>query len=66
LAIVLRPEGLAVGLCLVGLGVLWLLANLGALELLPTLRRFWPLSLVLWGALELLNTRLISARRRRP
>lgn len=47
------PEGLAVGICLVGLGVLWLLSNLGRLELLGTLRTWWPLSLVVWGGLEL-------------
>jgi hypothetical protein len=33
--------------------VLGTLANLGKLELLPLLRTWWPLSLVLWGALEL-------------
>jgi hypothetical protein len=47
------PEGLVVGLGLVTLGVLWLLANLGRLELLPLLRTWWPLALVVWGVLEL-------------
>ena len=47
------PEGLTVGICLVGVGVLWLLANLGRLELLTTLRTWWPLSLIVWGGLEL-------------
>ncbi len=47
------PEGLTLGSCLVALGVIWTLSNLGRLELLPTLRTYWPLSLVLWGALEL-------------
>ena len=46
------PEGLTVGICLVGVGVLWFLSNVGRLELLPTLRTWWPLSLVLWGGLE--------------
>lgn len=49
------PEGLTVGICLVGIGVLWLLSNLGRLELLTTLRTWWPLSLVLWGGLDLLD-----------
>ena len=49
------PEGLTVGICLVGVGLMWLLSNLGRLELLPTLRTWWPLSLVLWGGLELLD-----------
>jgi hypothetical protein len=47
------PEGLVVGLGLVTLGVLWLLANLGRLDLLPVLRTWWPLFLVVWGVLEL-------------
>lgn len=47
------PEGLATGICLVGVGVVWFLSNLGRLDLLPTLRTWWPLSLVLWGGLEL-------------
>jgi hypothetical protein len=48
-----RPEGIVFGLILIALGVLWTLANLGRLDMLDTLRRWWPLSLVLWGALEL-------------
>lgn len=48
-----RPETLALGLSLVALGVLWTLANLGALELLATLRTYWPASLIVWGVLEL-------------
>jgi hypothetical protein len=47
------PEGVTFGVSLVVLGVLGTLANLGKLELLPLLRTWWPLSLVLWGALEL-------------
>ena len=54
------PEGVTFGVCLVALGVLGTLANLGRLELLPVLRTWWPLSLVLWGALELVD---LSARR---
>lgn len=55
-----RPEGIVFGLILVVLGVLWTLANLGRLDMLDTLRRWWPLSLVLWGALELAA---VAARR---
>jgi hypothetical protein len=47
------PEGVAFGVSLVVLGVLGTLANLGKLELLPLLRTWWPLTLVLWGVLEL-------------
>jgi hypothetical protein len=47
------PEGVTFGVSLVVLGVLGTLANLGKLELLPLLRTWWPLLLVLWGVLEL-------------
>ena len=47
------PEGLAVGVCLVGVGVLWLFSNLGRLDLLDTLRTWWPVSLIVWGVLDL-------------
>lgn len=49
------PEGVTFGVCLVALGVVGTLANLGRVELLPLLRTFWPLSLVLWGVLELVD-----------
>jgi hypothetical protein len=48
-----RPEGLALGLILVAVGVLWTFSNLGRLELLPTLRTWWPAALVVWGLIEL-------------
>ena len=48
-----KPETLVLGLSLIVIGVLWTLANHGALDLLGTLRRWWPATLVLWGTLEL-------------
>jgi hypothetical protein len=57
------PEGLTLGTCLVALGVLWTLSNLGRLELLPLLRTWWPLSLVLWGVLELADLTVRRSRR---
>jgi hypothetical protein len=48
-----KPEGLVFGLILIALGALWTLSNLGRLDLVQTLRTWWPLSLVLWGVLEL-------------
>ena len=57
------PEGLTLGVCLVALGVLWTLSNLGHLDLLPLLRTWWPLSFVLWGVLELAD--LLTRRIRR-
>jgi len=41
------------GLGLIGLGVLWTLANFDRVDLLAALRRFWPTLLIVWGALEL-------------
>jgi hypothetical protein len=52
-----------VGLALVSVGVLWTLANLGQLDLLRTLRDWWPSVLVVWGALELYNG-LVGGRAR--
>jgi len=49
----LRPEALTLGLTLVGVGTLALLANLGRLDFLDTVRGWWPLSLVVWGVLEI-------------
>ena len=48
-----KPETLVLGVALIGLGVVWTLANLGSVDLLGTLRRWWPAILVLWGGLEL-------------
>jgi len=52
---VFSVEGLALGLCLVAVGVLWMLSNLGRLDLLDTLRTWWPLGLIVWGGLELVS-----------
>jgi hypothetical protein len=48
-----RPEGLVLGVILVAVGVLWTLSNLGRIDLLATLRTWWPLALVVWGLVEL-------------
>ncbi len=60
------PEGLTLGVCLVALGVLWTFANMGRFELLAVLRTWWPLSLVLWGVLELVDLALRRSSRRTP
>jgi hypothetical protein len=57
-------EALVSGLGLVALGVLILLSNLGKIELLPTLRTWWPVMLIVWGVAELTNAWAQSARRR--
>ena len=51
-----KPETLVLGVALIVVGVLWTLGNHGAIDLLGTLRRWWPASLVLWGSLELYRT----------
>jgi hypothetical protein len=48
-------ERIVIGFALLGLGVLWLLANANRVDLLSALRTWWPLLLVLWGGLELLT-----------
>jgi hypothetical protein len=48
-----RPEALVLGLSLVAIGVAWILGNAGRIDLLGTLRTWWPLTLVVWGVLEL-------------
>ena len=63
MALSYKPEVLVWGLSLIALGVLWTLGNLGAIDLLGTLRRWWPSALILWGALELAGS--YSARRER-
>jgi hypothetical protein len=60
----LRPEGLTLGLCLVGLGAVALLANLGRLDFLETMRTWWPLSLLVWGLLEVAASLLYRSERR--
>ena len=58
------PEGFTLGTALIAMGVLWTLANMGRVDLLGTLRTWWPLLLVLWGTLELvdLGIRRLSGR----
>jgi hypothetical protein len=58
------PEGLTLGAGLVAVGVLWTLSNIGRLDLLSTLRTWWPLLLVAWGVLELVD--LVLRRAGRP
>jgi len=50
--VLVSVEKLVLGLGLVGLGVVWTLGNLGRLDVIETLHRWWPLLLVVWGALE--------------
>ena len=59
-----KPEALVLGLTLVAVGVVWMLANAGRVDLLGTLRAWWPLTLVVWGALELIASALDRDPRR--
>lgn len=58
----LRVERLVIGFCLVGLGGLWTLANLGRVDLLDALHTWWPASLIFWGVLELFATLVLRPR----
>ena len=58
------PEGLTFGACLVALGVVATLSNLGLVDAFPLLRTWWPLSLVLWGVAELLDLAVRRGQRR--
>jgi hypothetical protein len=59
-----KPEAVVLGLSLIGVGLVWMLANAGAVDLLATLRRWWPLTLVVWGVLELVAVAVNSDARR--
>jgi hypothetical protein len=54
MAVGYRTEALVLGLLLIALGVLWTLGNMGYLDTLDVLRRWWPMAFVVWGAAELL------------
>jgi LiaF transmembrane domain len=60
----LRIEGVVLGLGLLGLGTVCLLSNMGQVDLLTTLRTWWPLTLIVWGALELYQAFAARARGR--
>jgi hypothetical protein len=62
MAVRIRVESMVVGLCLTGVGVLWILANLGRVDFLSSLRTWWPVSLLVWGVLELLVSFVERAR----
>jgi len=54
------PERIVVGASLIGVGALDILSRMGRVELLTALRTWWPATLVVWGAAELIRT--LSAR----
>jgi hypothetical protein len=58
----LKPEPLVVGVSLIALGALWTLGNLGRLDMLSTVRTWWPSILVIWGLLELYDSVFLRAR----
>ncbi|MCG6923473.1 MAG: hypothetical protein LJF15_20650 [Acidobacteria bacterium] len=60
------PEGLTLGFGLIAIGVLWTLSNLGQVDLLYTLRVWWPLALILWGGLELVDLAIRRSSSREP
>jgi hypothetical protein len=54
------PEGVTLGIGLIAIGLLWTLSNFGRVDLLLVLRTWWPMLLILWGGLELVD---LSIRR---
>ena len=62
----LKVEAVVLGLALLGLGTACMLANLGRVDLLYTLRTWWPLTLIVWGGLELYQAVSARARGRNP
>ena len=58
-----RIEGVVLGLALLGLGTVWLLSNMGRVDLLQTLRTWWPLTLIVWGVLELYQSLRLTRER---
>ncbi|HEV7501100.1 MAG TPA: hypothetical protein VGQ33_13900 [Vicinamibacteria bacterium] len=59
-----KPEVLVLGLSLIAVGVAWLLGNAGRIDLLATLRAWWPMTLVVGGVLELVAFALARNERR--
>lgn len=50
------PERVVLGLSLIGIGALDILARMGRVDFLTALRTWWPMTLVVWGAAELVKT----------
>jgi hypothetical protein len=66
MSVLFNLEALVLGIALIALGVVWMLANLGHLDLLNTLHRWWPSVLILWGALSLARALAQRNLRRQP
>jgi len=56
------PERVVLGLSLIGIGALDILARMGRVDFLTALRTWWPATLVVWGAAELIKTLAARAR----
>ena len=66
MSVLFNLEALVLGIALIAVGVLWMMANLGQLDLLTTLHRWWPSILILWGALSLARALAQRNLRRQP
>jgi hypothetical protein len=64
MALRFKPEALVLAVCLIGLGAIGTLGNMGRIDTLYVLRTWWPASLVLWGLLELVRSFGESSDRR--
>lgn len=50
------PEAFGFGVFLAGVGLVFLLSNLGFVEAIPLLRKIWPVFLVIWGVAEVVSS----------
>ncbi len=57
-----NTEPLVLGISVTAVGLVATLGNLGLLDTLATLHRLWPLSLLLWGALDLVRVARLRSR----
>jgi predicted membrane protein len=53
------PVQIAIGFCVIGLGVLFLLDNLGWLDIRYTIH-FWPMAFIFFGVVKILQTRSVG------
>ncbi len=58
-----RVEPLVAGIAVAAVGVVATLGNLGLLDTLAILHRWWPLSLLVWGALDLVRVHRLRSER---
>ncbi len=61
-----NTEQLVLGISVMAVGLVAALGNLHLLDTLKALHRLWPLSLLLWGVLDLVRVQRLRAQRAAP